>query len=500
MYNHLPKPLLFGMLGVSVLMSAKKNDTTSEAPVKEAKRPNVLFILVDDQSRYDLNMYNPESALQTPTLDKLAQEGMVIDYARHMGSMNGAVSTPSRHMIMSGRTVWHLPASAGSPSAQPDLDPLSIDTMTIGATFNRAGYKTMRTCKKGNSYAGANQQFSIVHEAVKRNGTEEGGSAWHAKHVLEYLDSREDSKEEDPFMIFLGFSHPHDVRNGTPELLEKYGATNHTDKNSLPDSNPLVELHANYLSEHPFHHGHPDLRDEVNVSGVWKNRDEQTILNETGREYACSENIDIQIEKVLKRLEEMGELDNTYIIYTADHGIAVGRHGLMGKQNLYEHTWGVPMIVKGPGIEPGSRADGNVYLLDIFPTICDLAGIPIPETVEGTSFKPVLEGKQNTIRDVMYGVYCGGTKPGIRCVSEGDWKLIKYDILDGYIQETQLFNLKENPNEFIAEHGKKNKMQTDLAENPKYAAIRARLEALLLEQMENYEDPFRLWDQPQLPN
>ncbi len=488
MNYYLPKPLLVGMLGVGFFVSGKKN----EAPVK--KRPNVLFVLVDDQSRYDLNLYNPESILETPNIDRLAEEGMVIDVARHMGAMNGAVSTPSRHMIMTGRTVWHLPQSAGEPY-QKDLDTDMLDTMTIGATFNRAGYKTMRTCKRGNSYAGANSQFSVVKEAVKRDGTEEGGSAWHAKQVLEYLDGREQNADTDPFMIYLGFSHPHDIRNGTPELLEKYGAVNHKDKTTLPDSAPKVMLPSNYLSEHPFHHGHPALRDEINVSGVWMNRDEQTIKNEVGRSYACSENIDIQLGKVLARLEEMGELDNTYIIYTADHGIAIGRHGLMGKQNLYEHTWRVPMIVKGPNIKAGSRVEGNVYLLDLLPTMCDLAGIPIPETVEGESFAPILRGQQSRVREGMYGAYSGGTKPGMRCGAAGDWKLIKYDMLDGTVRETQLFNLKHNPHEYLTEHGKRGKMERDLAEDPKYAKVRERMEGLLLEQMKKYDDPFRMWDQ-----
>jgi choline-sulfatase len=73
------------------------------------QRPNILFILVDDQSPFDLKIYNPSSKLQTPNIDRLAAEGMVLDAAYHMGSMSGAVCTPSRHMIMSGRTVWHLP-------------------------------------------------------------------------------------------------------------------------------------------------------------------------------------------------------------------------------------------------------------------------------------------------------------------------------------------------------------------------------------------------------
>ena len=229
---------------------------------------------------------------------------------------------------------------------------------------------------------------------------------------------------------------------------------------------------------------------------MWKRRDEQTVRNELGREYACSENIDIQLGKVLEKLEEMGELDNTYIIYTSDHGMSIGRHGLMGKQNLYEHTWRVPFIVKGPGIKADSRVEGNIYLLDLLPTVCDLAGIEIPETVMGTSFKPVLFGEMETIRDVQYGVYAGGTKPGMRTLLKGDWKLIKYDVMGAEVRETQLFNLAQNPHEFIPEHGKGDARLTDLAENPEHAGKLAEMEALLLAEMRRLDDPYRLWNQP----
>ena len=457
--------------------------------------PNFLFVIVDDQSPFDLKMYNPGSILDSPTLDQLAREGMVFESARHMGSFSGAVCRPSRHMVMSGRTLWHLPSQGG---IQKPEAPDSLELQTIGAVFNRAGYKTMRTCKVGNSYPDANQQFMVVRDATKRGGTEETGSAWHAKQVLDYLDERQVSRETAPFMIYFGFSHPHDVRDGTPELLAKYGAVNHIDTASLPPSNPLQpELPENYLPAHPFFHGHPELRDEERVSGVWKNRDVQTVRNELGREFACSENIDIQIEKVLRKLEEMGELENTYVIYTSDHGIAIGRHGLMGKQNLYEHTWRVPFIVKGPGVKAGTRVEGNIYLLDVLPTLCDLAGIEIPGTVEGISFAPVLKGKTHAVRDVMYGVYCGGTKPGMRSVKQGDWKLIKYDVMDGAIRETQLFNLAGNPHEYLPEHNQSGEMETNLAGNPAYADKLAEMEALLLEQMEQHDDPYRFWDQPE---
>ena len=86
-------------------------------------------------------------------------------------------------------------------------------------------------------------------------------------------------------------------------------------------------------------------------------------------------------------------------------------------------------VVRGPGIARGVRAPGNIYLLDVLPTLCDLAGIQVPATVEGRSFRPVLEGRRGTIRDVVYGAFCGGTKPGMRAVKQGDWKLVKFDVL-----------------------------------------------------------------------
>ena len=229
---------------------------------KEEKRPNFLFVLVDDQSPFDLKVYNRSSILDSPVIARLASEGMVFDGAYHMGSWAGAVCTPSRHMIMSGRTVWHLPRRGAKKSGAGrslSLAPANLADNTLAAVFNRAGYDTMRTCKNGNSYAAANEQFTVSRTATKRGGTKETGSAWHADQVLDYLDDR---KSDAPFLIYLGFSHPHDTRDGTEDLLSKYGAVNHRDRGSLPPGNSRQpSLPANYLPVHPFHHGHPNLRD-----------------------------------------------------------------------------------------------------------------------------------------------------------------------------------------------------------------------------------------------
>lgn len=478
--------------------------SVTEAAETKAARPNILFIITDDQSPLDLKVYNPRTQLQTPNIDRLAREGIVFDDAYHMGAFVSAVCTPSRHMIKCGRTLWHLPIA---PEANKYC-PADLEQYTIAAVFNRAGYDTMRTGKPGNSYEAANRLFSVRKDSVGTSGVAPEGSAWHADRVLEYLEQREAANDRDPFLIYFGFSHPHDPRNGTPALLEKYGATNHDDPNSLPASNPKQPLlPISYLPAHPFNTTLlPDQRDETRVSGVWTNRDERTIRNEIGRYFACSENIDSQIGRVLKKLESMGELGNTYVFYTSDHGIAIGRHGLQGKQNLYQHSWRVPFIVKGPGIKSGSRVPGNIYLLDVLATLCDIASVPPPATNEGISFKPILEGQLDSLREVLYGVHCGGTKPGMRCVKKGDWKLIKYDGANGSVHETQLFNLAENPNELVQQHHDPQvialtrstpaKQQLNLASDPRYAEKLKEMESLLLAEMRRLHDPWRLWDQP----
>jgi len=508
--NRLSKTIC--ILTVALLLCLPGLRTYAASP---QKRPNFLVILTDDQAPHTLSTYG-NTVCQTPNLDRLAKEGIVLDGAHHMGSWAGAVCLPSRTMIQTSVNVWrtekipdvrkrmnpktyvHQPQKWMAELTEDDLNYCSMP-----AIFHRAGYDTFRTCKYGNTYEAANRLYAGRSDRHWRDNPVES-SDWYREQVMGFLRERESAGAKKPFLIFFGFCQPHDPRVGKPDLLAKYGAVN---ENIPAAPNPKSPpLQPNYLPAHPFHHGHPGLRDEERVQGVMLKRDEATVRNELGREYACIENIDIQIGIVLDKLETMGELDNTYVLFTADHGISVGRHGLMGKQNLYEHTWRVPFLVRGPGIKPGSRALGNTYLMDILPTLCDLAGLPTSRTMDGRSFKPVLMGEEATIRDVLYGVYCGGTKPGMRAVKKGDWKLIKYDVLDGLVRKTQLFNLKENPDELLEQHhvptvvamtgATPKPNQRNLADDPAYAEKRKEMEALLLEQMVKWGDPYRVWDQP----
>ncbi len=476
--------------------------TVNSVEAFAAERPNILFILTDDQELQTLGAYG-NTVCQTPNIDRIAKEGMLFRDAHHMGSWSGAVCLPSRTMIMTGRSVWRLPKRG--KTGGKEYNATEVAKQSMAALFNAAGYDTFRTCKRGNTFKAANEHFTVRHDSTDQRGPK--GSNWHGERAMDYLNERESTKDSDPFLMFLGFSHPHDPRNGREELLRKYGAVNmKTQPTVLNPEAPKLPI--TYLPKHPFFHGHPGLRDETKVEGVLTSRSEATIRNETGRAYACIENIDHEVGRVLNKLQSMKELDNTYVIFTSDHGMSVGRHGLVGKQNLYEHTWRVPFLVRGPGIQSGSEASGFIYLMDVLPTICDLAGIDKPKGADGMSFRSILEGDKDRIRETLYGVYCGGTKPGMRSLKTADgWKLIKYDVMDGAVHVTQLFNLKENPNEFLKEHqapevvaltgNKPEAHQVNLADDPRYSKKRKELEELLLSEQRRLDDPYRLWDQPQ---
>lgn len=491
----------------------------SDKTHKAIKRPNILFIITDDQCANSLKAYGNEIC-QTPNIDKIAEKGMTINSAYTQGSWMPAVCVPSRTQIMTGRSIWRTVGLPTTPSpdynspgeANQKTTPELPEYYSMPAIFNREGYITFRTCKPSTSYDNADKLFTYNYEKWCIKAEDETGSKWHGDRAIDFLDNYKNIKKDKPFLLYLGFSHPHDPRHGKEEFYAKYGASEEPPEIPNPKAPPLP---VNYLPKHPFKHGNDSIRDEIQVQGVMTNRDEATIRNEIGRYYACIENLDLQIGRVLTKLDEIGELDNTYIFFTGDNGIAIGRHGLMGKQNLYEHSLRVPLIIKGPGIKPASRATGNIHLMDILPTFCEIAGIEIPSTCDGISFLPVLKGESETVRDVIYGVYnafhekydingnC--SRPGIRSVKRGDWKLIKYDVYNGQIQKTQLFNLKENPCELLIEHhdpaiirltgNVPEPHQVNLADNPEFAEKLKEMEILLLQQQFKYDDPFLLWNQ-----
>jgi arylsulfatase A-like enzyme len=251
----------------------------------------------------------------------------------------------------------------------------------------------------------------------------------------------ENYEKPNPFFLYLSFTSPHDPRTPPDEYATMYP----------PEDIPVPE---NFLPEHPFDNGEMRIRDEVLAPFP---RTPEIVQQHIADYYGMISHMDAEMGRVLQTLEAIGQLDNTIIIYTADHGLAVGQHGLFGKQNLYSHSIRVPSIFVGPGVPEGQSVDTLTYLYDVFPTVCDLTKVDCPDTVEGCSLVPLMEGCVDKVRDTVFAAY----KDIHRTVSDGRWKLIRYYVSKETGKGTdciQLFDLEQDPWE-----------TTNLAELPEHS-------------------------------
>ena len=196
--------------------------------------------------------------------------------------------------------------------------------------------------------------------------------------------------------------------------------------------------------------------------------------------YAIITHLDAQIGRILDALDASGKGDNTMVIFTSDQGLAVGQHGLLGKQNLYDHSLRVPFILAGPGIPKGKRNDALFNLQSLFATTCEMAGVPVPVTVQFPSIVPLITGAKKQLHDALYGAFLDRQ----RAVRTGRWKLIR----TLKANQVQLFDVKKDPWE-----------QRNLASDPRHARTLAIMDRRLHELMKEMKDPLAgesLFDRP----
>mgnify|MGYP005837978179 FL=1 len=430
----------------------------------EPQKPkNVLFLFSDDQ-RFDTIHALGNKEIRTPVLDRLTEEGFTFTHAFIMGSTHPAVCMPSRAMLMSGRGLWRTPVNLENVQTWPEV-------------FRRHGYHTFGVGKWHNgapSYArsfeaggaiffgGMHDHFAIPvfdfhpdgkYPSQDRKIGKKFSSELFADEAIRFLKTY---KEDRPFFAYISFTSPHDPRTPPGEFSRMYA----------PET---VALPPNFMPEHPFDNGELKIRDELLASFP---RDPQDIRRQIAEYYGMISHLDAQVGRILETLEETGLASQTLVIFASDNGLAVGRHGLMGKQNLYEHSIRVPLILKGPGVEAGKRSDALVYLFDLFPTIAEWLDVPLPDGVEGKSLLPVLRGEVAEVRDAVYAAY----RDWQRAVREKRWKLIRYRV--GEERHTQLFDLAEDPWELH-----------NLADRAEYQAERTRLEERLNALQKEWGDP-----------
>jgi arylsulfatase A-like enzyme len=179
------------------------------------------------------------------------------------------------------------------------------------------------------------------------------------------------------------------------------------------------------------------VRDEL-LAGL--PREEPWVRRELAAYFAMVSHLDAQVGRVMAALRESGKGDETVVIFAADNGLALGSHGLLGKQNLYEHSVRVPLVVRGPGVAAGASSDGLCYLLDLFPTVCKWTGVAAPAN-DGRSLLPAVRGGNDAVRDGLLLAY----RDVQRAYSDVQFKLIEYRV--GGEARTQLFDLAHDPHE-----------------------------------------------------
>jgi len=452
------------------------------------QRPNILFLFTDDQAFRTVHaLNNPE--VRTPNLDRLVRQGTTFTHCFNQGGWHGAICVASRAMLNTGRYLW----TCGGDNCG--------DWPLWGETLGQAGYDTFMTGKWHNQNPALKRSFKTIgptgggmfpskdpnaekhakqgilkdpyHRPASGNSwspsdeTLEGhwrktdGKTVHssvlwADAAIDYLNNRA-AGSSNPFFLYVAFHAPHDPRQAPKEFVDLYPPQK-------------VEVPPNYLPEHPFDQGDHKLRDETLAPFP---RTKEAVQAHRSEYYAIITHVDRQIGRVLDALEKSGKADNTIIFFGADQGLAVGEHGLMGKQNQYDHSVRMPFVICGPGIEPGRRIDALVYLQSLFATTCEMARIETPKTVQFPSLVPLLTGRKEKLYDSIYGAY----RDFQRMVRTERYKLIRYP----QAKEVQLFDLQEDPWE-----------TKDLAEDPRYADTIRKLDEQLRRWMKETGDKLEL--------
>jgi choline-sulfatase len=442
--------------------------------LQAAEKPNILFIFSDDQSHETIRALG-HTDIDTPNLDRLVNRGTTFTHAYNMGSYSAAVCVASRAMLISGRTIWHTNVSEKERKAGR-LWPQRMAT---------AGYETYFT---GKWHIEADAAKTFDHSADIRAGmptaTPEGyqrpmpgkpdpwspsdpkfGGFWKGgKHWSEVVGDNsigfleQAAKSEKPFFMYLAFNAPHDPRQSPKEYVDRY---------------PLdrIKLPENFMPEYPQREmigAGKGLRDEKLAPFP---RDDHAIKVNRQEYYAIITHMDAQVGRILDALEKSGKADNTYIIFTSDHGLACGHHGLMGKQNMYDHSLRVPFIVTGPGVKAGLKIDAPIHLQDAMATALDLAGAK-REDVEFQSLRPLLAGEKGGL-DAVYAAYMDLQ----RAVIHDGWKLILYP----KAKVAKLYHLTEDPQEM-----------KDLAADPAMAGRTKALFRKFQDLQKQYNDTLNL--------
>lgn len=412
-----------------------------------SEQPNIIFLFADDMTFEAVNALGNRE-VHTPNLDRLVHRGTTLTHAYNQGGWNGAVCVASRTMLMTGRYLWH---------ARDDHNQTDALYRQKGKLLPQIlashGYRTYFS-GKWHLQADASKSFDVVrhvrpgmprdvpvgyHRPVegvgdpwdpadpKFGGFWAGGTHWSevlANDGIEFI--HEASKQTKPVFMYLAFNAPHDPRQSPQEFLDQYPV----DSISIPN---------NYLPHYPHSVGSNKIRDEILAPFP---RTHFAVRSHRREYYALVTHLDFQIGRILEALENSPLAGNTYIVFSADHGLAVGRHGFLGKQNMYDHSLRVPLVWVGPGIRANHRIATPVYIQDTNPSILEVARIEPPDHIEFQSYLPLLRGSQDYHPyPAIYSAYIDFQ----RMIQVDNYKLILYP----KIGVARLYDVRSDPDELL---------------------------------------------------
>lgn len=444
--------------------------------LQAAPKYNVLFIISDDLTATALSCYG-NKVCSTPNIDAIAARGTRFTRAYCQGTYCG----PSRASLLSGYYP-HATGVLGYTSPRPQIG----DRATWPQHFKNHDYYTARVSKiyhmgvpggvliggdgrDHNNYNGADDEASWT-ERFNSPGPE-----WKAPGDGETLEGNPDGKKpvvggntfvvveadgddethsdgmtaakaveliehhkDEPYWLGVGFVRPH-----VPFVAPKtyYPPFKPYEKMVLPEKRPgdwddIPKAGINYKTSKNMK---MDIRRQKKAMGGY---------------YASVAFMDAQVGKVMAALEKSGAADRTIVIFTSDHGYHLGEHDFWAKVSLRDESAAVPLIMSVPGKKP-AVCNSLVELLDLYPTISKLCGLPVPDRIQGKDISPMLDSPDHTVRDAAFSV--APSRKGF-LLREDKWAYIQYkEDASGGIE---LFDTEQDPQQF-----------TNLAEHPEHAQV-----------------------------
>jgi len=453
---------------------------------QQKKQPNVLFIISDDLTTTALGSYGNEKA-HTPAIDQLAKESTVFTRAYTQYPVCG----PSRASFMFG----YYPNATQTYGYVSGRENVGADRPSLAELFKQNGYYTARVSK-------------IYHMGVPidiENGTDgtDDPASWTEKFNSQGPEWKAEGKAE---LVQNNADGSIERKGGNVMTIVQAtgGDLAHSDGKTAEKSSELIRTHkdkpfflavgfvrphvpfvapAEYFSPFPYE----GIKLPKQVENDWDDIPERGInyvtsvnadMNSVQKQkaiaayYASVSYMDAQVAKVLKTLKEEGLEDNTIVIFTSDHGFHLDEHEFWMKVSLHEESVQVPMMIKVPGKKP-AITNSFTELIDLYPTLAELAGLDYPKGIQGKSLMPILENPRKKVREFAFSVTQGGKSFLVRT---DKWAYIQYDEDAGSGME--LYDMKKDPNQF-----------TNLAMNPAFENVvtdlQKKLKKKLIEVREN---------------